>query len=161
MTQVRVATPDDAPAILDLHVESIRAFGPAAYDDEQVAAWAEKDEATEQYPIEDGDHHLVVAERDGEVVGYGHLVPTGREVRAVYIHPDHARAGVGSTVLAHLEGYALGDGTVRLELWASLNAIGFYERMGYRPTGEETIEKEYDGRRVTLPVTVMEKSFGT
>lgn len=160
MTQVRVAAPDDAPEILALHVESIRALGPEAYDDTQVAAWAEKD-GPDQYPIAEEGHHLVVAEADDGLVGYGHLVPGERAVRAVYVRPDRAREGVGSTLLAHLEGYALGRGVGRLELWASLNAVGFYERMGYRATGEETVEKEWDGRRVTLPVVAMEKSLET
>ena len=160
MTQVRLARLDDAPAILDLHVASIRTLGPAAYDDEQVAAWAEKD-GPEQYPIGEEGHHLVVAESDDGIVGYGHLVPGEREVRAVYVRADRVREGVGSALLTHLEGYALGRGLERLELWASLNAVGFYERMGSRPTGEGTIEKEWDGRQVTLSVVAMEKSVAT
>ena len=162
VTQVRPARPDDAPDILALHIESIRALGPAAYDDAQVAAWAEKDGAEkdgpDQYPIEEAGHHLVVAESNDGLVGYGHLVPDEQEVRAVYVHPDHVRERIGSTLLAHLEGYALGRGLDRLQLWASLNAVGFYERMGYRPTEEETIEKEWDGCRVTLSVIAMEKT---
>lgn len=155
MTRVRVATPDDAAAILDLHVASIRAFGP----DAQVAAWAEKDEGAGTYPIEDDDHHLVVAKADGRIAGYGHLVPDEWEVRAVYVRPDCARNGVGSTILAHLEGYALGASIERLRLWASRNAVGFYERRSYRPTAEETIEKEHEGRTVALAVVAMEKSL--
>ena len=58
------------------------------------------------------------------------------EVRAVYVHPDHARHGVGSALLAELEGYARGRGLDRLSLQSSLNAVGFYERAGYERVGE-------------------------
>lgn len=160
MSQVRVATPDDAAEILELHVASIRAFGPAAYDDEQVAAWAEKDGDTGRYPIEDDGHHLVAAQTDDEIAGYGHLIAGECEVRAVYVHPDYARDGVGSAILAHLEGYALGVGIEYLQLWASLNAVAFYERRGYQPTTEATIQKEYDGREISLAVMAMEKCIG-
>ncbi len=158
MTRVREATREDADEILALHVAAIRAFGPDAYDEEQVAAWAEKEDGITGYPIEDSNQYLVVAQSD-EVVGYGHLVPETDEVRAVYVRPDAARGGVGSAILAHLEGYARGAGLERLELWASRNAVTFYERVGYRPVREETIEKQFDGREVTLGVVVMEKSL--
>lgn len=156
---VREATVDDAADILDLHIASIRALGPAAYDEEQVAAWAEKDEGTETYPIGDDDHYLVVAKAGETTVGYGHLIPKNREVRAVYVHPEYAREGIGSLILTHLEGYARGTGVDALELWASLNAVQFYEQMGYRPRTEETIEKEYEGEQIPLTVVVMEKSL--
>ncbi|WP_158059217.1 GNAT family N-acetyltransferase [Halorussus halophilus] len=161
MTQVRVATPDDAPAILDLHVDSIREFGPEAYDDKQVAAWANKEDGIENYPLEADDHHLVVAEADDTVVGYGHLVPANEEVRAVYVRPSVAGRGVGSTLLAHLEGYALGQGIDTLELWASLNAVWFYERTGYRTTENATIAMRYEEEQVELAVVKMEKTLGT
>ncbi|AFK18474.1 GCN5-related N-acetyltransferase [Haloferax mediterranei ATCC 33500] len=142
-----------------LHVESIRAFGPTAYDETQVAAWAEKDGGVEQYPLDDEAHHLVVAEKNDNIVGYGHLIPKAQETRAVYVHPDYGRQGVGSAILTHLEGRAREEGVAYLELWASRNAVAFYERMGYQRIGDETIEKQYEGRRVPLSVVVMEKSL--
>lgn len=51
MTTIRTAVADDASAILDLHIESIRAFGPTAYDEAQVDAWASTDDGPE-YPID-------------------------------------------------------------------------------------------------------------
>jgi putative acetyltransferase len=117
-----------------------------------------KDGEPDQSPIEDDGHHVVVAERD-DIVEFGNVVPADDEVRAVYVHPEYARRGVGSTVLAHLEGYALGTGAKRLELQASLNAVEFYERRGYRPVREEPREMEYEGRRVTVPVMAMERSL--
>ncbi|WP_227357036.1 GNAT family N-acetyltransferase [Haladaptatus salinisoli] len=159
MTRIRPATGDDAPKISRLHTESVLAFGPAAYDETQVSAWAAKDEEPDRTPIEDDDHHVAVAEAGENIVGFGHVVPGENEIRAVYVHPEHARRGVGSTVLAHLEGYALGTGSKRLELRASLNAVGFYERRGYRSVRQGTREMEYEGRRVTVPVVAMERSF--
>ena len=134
MTAVRTAHERDLPAVGELHVAAIETFGPEAYDDEAVEAWA----ATDDQPAERHDlsaGHWVVAERGGDVAGFGHLDPDGREVVAVYVHPDHARAGVGTAVLAALEGYARGVGIDELTLTASRNAVGFYERAGYERRG--------------------------
>ncbi|WP_396610393.1 GNAT family N-acetyltransferase [Haloferax sp. S1W] len=128
------------------------------YDETQVAAWAEKDDGVEQYPLDDG-HYLVVAEMDSNVVGYGHFVPGEHEIRAVYVHPEYARQGVGSAILTHLEARAREDGLAHLKLWASHNAVEFYVRMGYQRVGKETIEKRYEGKRVPLSVVVMRKSL--
>jgi putative acetyltransferase len=159
--QVRRATPDDALATFALHVAAIREFGPAGYDPDQVRVWARKDHGPEGYPLDEAGHHFVVAERRGEVSGFGDLVfdspdvDADGEVRAVYVHPRHAGRGIGSTLLAELEGYARGIGLGSLELSASLNAVGFYERAGY-----ERIRKEiYDTGATGLEVVVFRKGL--
>lgn len=134
---VREARPDDARAMLECHVAAIEARGPVAYDDAQVAAWAERDRA--EYPIEDDDHYVVVAEvrddrpgpGDRHVVGFGDLDAAEGEVQAVYVHPDFDRRGVGSALLDDLQHEARLRGLTRLSLVASRNAIGFYDRQGY------------------------------
>jgi putative acetyltransferase len=159
--QVRPATPGDALAVFALHVASIRALGPDGYAPDQVRAWARKDHGPEAYPIEDDDHHLVVAEREGEVAGFGDLVPDSEDVdaeadvRAVYVHPRHAGRGVGAAILAGLEGYARGAGVESVGITASMNAVGFYERAGY----ERVREDSYDTGGTELDVIVLRKEL--
>jgi putative acetyltransferase len=159
--QVRPATPEDALPVFALHVASIRALGPGGYDPDQVKAWAQKDHGPEGYPIGDDDHHFVVAERAGEVAGFGDMVPDSEEVdaeadvRAVYVHPRHAGQGVGAAILAGLEGYARGAGVASIEITASLNAVGFYERAGY----ERVREDSYDTGGTELEVVVFRKEL--
>ena len=134
MTLVREPREAGLGAIGDAHVAAIEAFGPDAYDDEAVGAWAATDRPpAERYDLDDG--YWVVAERSGELAGFGHLDPDESEVVAVYVHPDHARRGVGSALLAGLEGYARGVGAPELTLTASRNAVAFYERTGYERRG--------------------------
>jgi putative acetyltransferase len=58
--QVRPATRADVEAVYDLHVASIRAFGPESYDERQVTAWAETEfrGPDEQYPVGEPGHQL-------------------------------------------------------------------------------------------------------
>lgn len=140
MVTVREARPDDEPAILDCHVAAIEARGPEAYADAQVEAWATKEDP--DYHVAEDGYHVVVAADDAEgVVGFGCLVVDEPEVRAVYVHPDYDRRGVGSDLLAELEAEARDRGIDHLRLWASLNAVAFYERHGYEPVERVTLDK--------------------
>ena len=128
---VRPATREDRAALPKVHTAAVEAFGPDSYSVEEVREWAGADKRSpDDYAVDAGGEHFTVAVRNGEVAGFGHLVLDVGEVHAVYVHPDHARCGVGSALLAELEGYARGRGLRKLSLQSSLNAVGFYERVG-------------------------------
>lgn len=134
---MRPPTEDELVDVVEVHVAAAEAGGARAYDPETVAAWANRDgRSPDDYPVDDpGSHFVVAVTADGEVPGFGELVPDERELRAVYVHPNHERRGVGSALVAHLEGYARALDCPELTLQSSLNAVGFYERTGYRRTG--------------------------
>ncbi|WP_435361045.1 GNAT family N-acetyltransferase [Haloarchaeobius sp. DFWS5] len=160
MVTLRPATRDDRQAIATMHAASIRRLGRTHYDEQQVRAWA-GNKRPERYPVGEEDEYLVVAEFDDELAGYGHLRLEDGEVRAVYVSPDFARRGVGRALLDHLESIARADGHVDCYLYASLNAVPFYEQAGWSVVDEETVETSGDGVTAALPVRVMEKDFET
>src|SRR5207244_445182 len=58
------------------------------------------------------EHHLVVAERDGEIAGYGRArlfepepnaprdsAPRGYYLTGLFVHPDHRRGGIGTALV--------------------------------------------------------------
>ncbi|SDK85516.1 GNAT family N-acetyltransferase [Natronorubrum texcoconense] len=150
--KIREAESTDAESIADVHAASIRDLGPAAYDAEQVRAWL-SNVPPEGYPLGGPDHHIVVAELEGEdgveIAGFGLLDcdPDGRddstgEIGAVYVHPDHVREGIGRAILEALESAASDAGLETLVLTASRNAIEFYRRQGYE--GVETVSLEME-----------------
>ena len=55
------------------------------------------------------------------------------KVRAFFIHPDHARRGLGRLILQHSEGEAARAGFAAFELMATLPGKRLYERCGYVP----------------------------
>ncbi|SEV89193.1 GNAT family N-acetyltransferase [Halobacterium jilantaiense] len=163
MVTVRPAAPDDRPRIRECHVAAVRESGPDAYDERQVAAWADTGEPVEDYPVESDGHYLVVAElhdvtaTNADVVGYGHLVPTEGEIRAVYVHPDAGGRSVGSALLDALEARARDLRLDSLSLTASLNAVDFYEQAGYERAGRDTYSTIHDGETVELDIEQMTK----
>ena len=155
---VRPARVEDAEAILALHEASIRELGVDHYSQRQIDSWAQRDGGVEPYEISirDDSRHVVVCERGGQLAGWGRLDTNDGEVSAVYAHPDHAREGVGSTILTHLEGVARKVGLDRLHLFASLNAVPFYEAAGYEDLGE-TLHETSGG--IVIECVEMEKEL--
>ncbi len=145
MPSIRAATEDDATSILALRKASIRAFGPERYHAEQVDAWAAQPLGTAPYldSIRDESELVIVAEEDDDIAGFGRVELDTGVLSAVYVHPEYARDGVGSSLLSHLESEARNEGLGSLSLHASLNATDFYETNGYERV--ETVEHEAVG----------------
>ena len=164
MTTGRPAHPAAVAAIREVHVAAIRGLAATHYDVDQIDAWG--DLAAADYSIPAEGAHVVVAEApvegqepadaDGAVVGFGALDLESGEVRAVYVHPDHGREGVGGTLLAELERAARAAGLTELHLTASLNAVAFYEAQGWTSTAPTTHELD-DGTE--LEARTMRKSL--
>jgi putative acetyltransferase len=153
---VREAVPGDARDIRDVHLASIEGLAGQRYSDDQVRAWAH-DRDPDEYPIESGETYFVVAERDARIVGFGWMKPTADdyfqtdvagEITAIYVHPTVARSGVGTQLYDELEAHAVRVGLDSLGLWASLNAVLFYEEKGYSRVAAH--EHEYHGEPLTL-----------
>ncbi len=173
---VRPATAADTERMAAAHAAAIVALGRAAYDSEQVRAWAR---GRYEYGVAEDGERLVVAARDRaarpengpdadyeEVLGFGALryaaseyladADVEGEVAAVYVHPAFVRQGVGRALYDDLERAARDRGLSSLGLWASLNAVGFYEDRGYERVAERDHEFDDD---VTATVVEMRKTL--
>ena len=97
----------------------------------------------------DADDTLVVAERDGVLVGCGRVRvlanhpmfrfgadPRHAYVELMYVAPAERGSGLGARILEELERIAAGRGVLDLKLHHSPKALAFYERHGYAPLGE-------------------------
>jgi len=78
-----------------------------------------------------------IAERENALVGVAGWSADSREVdcawpRYVFVAPEAGGLGVGRQLMTAVEQSAREAGRTRFQLWASLNAVGFYETLGYR-----------------------------
>jgi GNAT superfamily N-acetyltransferase len=53
------------------------------------------------------------------------------KVRAIFVHPDFARKGLGSLILAHVETAAVTAGFHRFEMGSTLTGVPLYTLKGY------------------------------
>lgn len=75
---------------------------------------------------------VYVAERAGRVLAFAAVRLATREVRAMYVSPGATGDGLGLRLMRRMERVARALGIAELRLSATLNAVGFYERMGWR-----------------------------
>ena len=96
-----------------------------------------------------GDHHH--ASRNAE-----RLDPAtdAAKIRAFFVHPQWARRGLGTRLLAACERAAWDAGFRRCEMGATLSGVPLYERHGYRRIADILVDLP-GGER--LPVVRMEK----
>jgi GNAT superfamily N-acetyltransferase len=58
-------------------------------------------------------------------------VTDAAKVRAIFVHPDYARRGLGSLILARVEAEAAAAGFRRYEMGSTLTGVPLYCRKGY------------------------------
>jgi GNAT superfamily N-acetyltransferase len=74
----------------------------------------------------------VACDESGRIAGFAELDPVEGLVKACYVDPDFDRQGVGRALMEGIERAAREHGRSALTLDASLNAVPFYEALGWR-----------------------------
>lgn len=151
----RHSTIEDASAILRVHMASIRGLGRDSYTLEQVEAWC-GGRTAKSYHSPIIEQFMLVAEVQGQVVGFAQLDARQAMVVAVYVSPEFSRQGIGSQLLRRIEEHARSLGLSELHLQASLNAVQFYARAGYA-AGQPS--EHVVGNGVSLPCLAMSRAL--
>jgi L-amino acid N-acyltransferase YncA len=130
--RVRPAQSADCAAIWAVHTRAIRHGAATHYSPGDLAAWSSRmTPASYAEPLL--TRTVLVAERaDGRIVGFAQLNAAEGAIDAVYVDPDETRRGAGRALVEALERQARTAGVTSLALDASLNAVPFYEALGYR-----------------------------
>lgn len=157
---IREAVAADAPAITRIYnyaiVNTTATFDTEEKTTEDRLAWLSD---------HDGDHPVIVAEQDGEVVGWASLSryaerPAYRHTveNAVYVSPEHCGMGIGRALLTRL--IELSDelghhAIIALVVAGNEASLRLHERLGFETVG---VMKEV-GRKFDkwLDVVVMER----
>ena len=141
------------------HAARIWAAATAFRDGDPAPATAD-----EALPIIDGaltgpGAALLLAERDGCVVGFALLTCHEQTVQVQYLGVDPAAwgSGVGAALLTAVASHAARAGARRLELWVyedNDRAVSLYLRAGWNPTDEARQHRisQRRERRYILPV---------
>ncbi len=101
------------------------------------------------------DNMLIAAFEDEDMLGCCMLVeekPDTLRLRQMAVLNDLQGKGIGRALMNFAENLARDRGYRTLSMHARMNAVGFYEKMGYKVVSEPFIE-------VTIPHYVMEKKL--
>jgi GNAT superfamily N-acetyltransferase len=176
MLHIRPARPDEKDLLTALIVQSARQLSRGHYTEAQIEAAVTYVFGVDSELVEDGTYFVV--EEDGIILACGgwsrrrtlfggdhyHGRSSGfldpatepAKIRAFFVHPDHARRGIGSALLRHCEQETARHGFTRLEMMATLPGVKLYERFGYE--GQEyTVYTAPDG--TDIPCLPMQKTL--
>lgn len=136
---LRPYLPADANTLAELFQAAIEELADEHYSPAQRAAWAASAE-TPAFAKRLAGQLTLVALRDGEIAGFAAL--KGSTFDLLYVHPDHARVGVGRALADAVEKLAAARGVATLTVDASDAALGFFDQRGYLPQHRATVERE-------------------
>lgn len=173
---IRPATDADVPQLQDLISASARVLSRGHYTAVQTEAAIAHVFGVDSTLISDGTYF--VAQDAGLICGCGgwskratlfggdqyaardyHLLDPRADtakIRAFFIHPAHARRGVGRAILQRCESEAKAHGFKSVELMSTLPGVGFYLACGYTASARRLFTV---GGEVELEFIEMKKSL--
>ncbi|WP_130891833.1 GNAT family N-acetyltransferase [Fusobacterium ulcerans] len=146
---------DDCLNLLKLFYDTVRTVNKKDYNDKQLSVWAPDNYIEEKYDIWQkslSENFTVVAEINGEIVGFGDIEKTGY-LNRLFIHKDYLHKGIASAIVKKLEEYADKICICTIITEASITAKPFFERLGYTLIKEQQVER----KGIFLTNYVMEK----
>lgn len=174
--QLRLATPEDIPALDQLMRRSVRSLSAGYYTERQIELSLIHVFGIDTQIVADGTYF--VAEANGQIAGCGgwskrrtlyggdqakegedSLLDPATEparIRAFFVDPDFARKGIGRQIIEACEAAARSAGFTHLELGATLPGVPLYAALDYNPI--EHIEHPMPEGEV-LPIVRMGKVF--
>ena len=157
MISIRAAGPAAAPAIATIHEAAVRGATVALhYSDAQIDAWAQP-RTVSRLREQIDSRRFFIAQADERPIAYAQLDLAAAIIRSIYVLPSFASHGVGRRLADSMFEAVRGQGLRQLELDASLNAVAFYETLGFRRL-EEVDHELRSG--VALRCVRMVKSLG-
>jgi GNAT superfamily N-acetyltransferase len=136
----RRARPEDAAAIGEAHLDSIRSIGPAYYPPAVVAEWGSGLTPDIYIKAMEGGEVFFVAtgiiEGNPAVLGFSsHRVDDAQDGVSVYVRAEASRQGIGTVLLRLAEEHALDSGATSVQIQASLAGVEFYRANGFEEIG--------------------------
>jgi GNAT superfamily N-acetyltransferase len=150
---IRLATRADVPALSSLVEASVRGLSRGYYTEEEIERSVRKVFGVDTQLVDDGTYFA--AEEGGVLIGCGGWsrratlyggdqakltedvevdpADSPARIRAFFVHPDHARRGIGRRLLAACESAARDFGFARAELVATLPGVPLYSALGFQP----------------------------
>ena len=106
------------------------------------AVFIEEQNIAERIEIDGRDpdcFHVLASDTNGRPVGTARMDDKGKIGRMAVLQ-DNRRRGIGRKMIRALMDYGRDNAITNFHLSAQITAIGFYNKMGFEPFGEEFIE---------------------
>jgi GNAT superfamily N-acetyltransferase len=137
---IRPMRDEDVPVVHAIHERAVSMTCAPLLPEAVVAAWL-RDRTPEGYlrARDERGERFWIAEHRGLRAGFASW--RGEWLMALFVDPDHQGNGIGRLLLDACDRDAADGGGKIARLDSTLNARDFYERLGFRVTGEGYEEK--------------------
>jgi len=153
---------EDMSDVRYIHASSFRLMAGSYASDEEVSAFAQSlgsPTYSDAVMAAIRTKQIIGAELDSQLVGTGGwtytdtAAPTAR-LRWVFVRPLFNDCGIGRRIVSDIELQVLRAGHGEIAVRSTLNAVPFFEHLGYVPTSRGIQQLN---RKVNLPVVFMRK----
>ena len=154
---IRRFTKEDAQAVSDLIIRTLRITNVKDYSPDDMEELARRMQPADILQRAFWTHMYVACNANGGVIGCGAIGPYwGKEdessLFSIFVDPDLQGQGVGRAIVQALEADEFGKRARRIEIPASITAVGFYRKLGYAPKpGHEQPDEEQLYRMEKFP----------
>ena len=153
---IRDVTEKDLLSVVDIRIAGWRTAYRGIIDDDILNSM-NREERIARRQKDWRDTGFIVAEQDGEVLGFCRYIDNGSfspdydvdcELMAIYLRPDAKRQGIGRKLFEYVANEFRQQGKKKMILWCLKDnqaSRRFYEAMGGKLGGEKMFE--VDGRK--------------
>jgi GNAT superfamily N-acetyltransferase len=132
--RIRDAVPDEALAL-----EALQRRSSDVWDEDRVHLAAHPDAIEPPHQAIAEGRVRVAVDGKGRLVGFSLVLPVedrACELDDLFVEPDSMGLGVGRLLVEDVAARAVTEGANCVTVTANPRALGFYERLGFRITGE-------------------------
>ncbi len=131
----------DAAATWEVFHAAVRHTAVAHYSAAQVAAWAPDEVDADRWACRRARAWTLLAVNGKQVAGFADLTDAG-ELDMLFVHPQHAREGIATRLVAAVVTEARHRGLSRVEVRASRVLQPLLERLGF------VLDEDYPANRI-------------
>ena len=143
--KIRAYQPVDNEQLTALFFDTVHAVTVGDYTAAQRDVWAPVGIDAEKWCKPFCKDYVLVAVKNGEIVGFATLTETGCLDR-LYVHKDHQRQGIATLLSEKIESHAQKNNIQELSADVSITAKPFFIKQGYQLLCENIVER--DGERL-------------
>ena len=132
---IRRFAESDAIPVSEMIARTLRVSNSADYSAEYIEDLILRQNPERIIDLASSSHFYVIESRDG-IIGCGAIgrIPDKEDesfFSTVFVSPENQGKGIGRTLVGMLEKDELFTRAKRIEVAASITALGFYEKLGY------------------------------
>lgn len=142
--EIRAYQESDISQLISLFYETVHSVNKQDYSQEQLDAWAPKEEKAFKLNAWSTSLHqniTYVAEMNGCIVGFSDMTLEGHLDR-LFVHKDFQGQGIAFALVKNLELKARELGLHEMDTEASITAKPFFERQGYQLISQQSVERK-------------------